>query len=79
MPHDVQQTLRGQHPRHQRLLLGQLLDEQRRVYLDDPAMATALCSIGDRAPAEALVPIEVAAWATVVQAIQNSDATVWRR
>ena len=60
-------------------LLRAALDEQRKIYAADPALAAALLKNGEAPAAAGANPAEVAAWTAVAQLVMNSDGFVWKR
>ncbi|MFN3166284.1 MAG: DUF1553 domain-containing protein [Phycisphaeraceae bacterium] len=73
-------SLAGRKPdaRERELLMG-LLERQRAYYAGTKTDAQKLRSQGEMKIDETLDDAEVAAWTSVVQAVMNADATVWRR
>jgi hypothetical protein len=76
----VFRLLTGREPdaHESKLLLG-LLERQRAYYAEAKDDAKKLRSQGEMKIDETLEDAEVAAWTSVVQAVMNADATVWRR
>jgi hypothetical protein len=60
-------------------LLEQLYAAQRQLFTQAPAEAAKLLTVGEKKADPALSPLEVAAAATLAQAILNLDATIWKR
>jgi hypothetical protein len=72
--------LTGREPDVQEMkLLRDLLEEQRQIFRQDPDRATKLVAVGERKRDPKLDPVELAATTSLVQAILNLDATVWKR
>jgi hypothetical protein len=59
--------------------LEQLYAAQRQLFTQAPAEAAKLLTVGEKKADPALSPLEVAAAATLAQAILNLDATIWKR
>jgi hypothetical protein len=60
-------------------LLRKALDEQRKVYQTDAAMAASLLKIGEKPAPPNLDAAELAAWTSVAQLVMNADDFVWKR
>jgi hypothetical protein len=60
-------------------VLRRLLEEQHRYFLEDPENAARFLAVGDHQPDASLDAAELAAWATVAEALLNFDETVTLR
>lgn len=60
-------------------LLRKALDEQRKVYKADAAMAESLVKIGEKSVPKDVDAVELAAWTSVAQLVMNADDFVWKR
>jgi hypothetical protein len=60
-------------------LLCELLEEQKKLFAQEPDRVAKLLAVGDRKADPSLDPIELAAATTMAQVILNLDATVWKR
>lgn len=60
-------------------LLQQLLAEQQDQFKNEPGRAEKLIAVGEHKHDTALDPVKLAAMTAVTQAIENLDATVWKR
>nr|WP_281380335.1 DUF1553 domain-containing protein [Armatimonas rosea] len=60
-------------------LLEQLYATERQLFSSDAASAAKLLAVGEKKADPALNPVEVAAAASVAQAILNLDTTIWKR
>jgi len=60
-------------------LLEELLAEQASIFKGEPERAEKLIAVGERKRDASLDPVELAAMTSVLQAIMNLDATIWKR
>ena len=73
-------TLAGRAPDDtERQILSRMFDEQRQWYADHPQQATEYLSVGTKARGDAVPAADLAAWATVVNALLNYDGCVVKR
>ena len=69
----------GKTDREELSVLRRLLDEQHRYFQVNPENAARFLAVGDHQPDASLDAAELAAWATVAEALFNFDETVTLR
>jgi hypothetical protein len=60
-------------------LMRELLEEQKKLFAQEPDRVAKLLAVGDHKPDLTLDPVELAATTALTQTILNLDATVWKR
>ena len=65
--------------RKEMALMRELLEEQKKLFAQEPDRVAKLLAVGDHKPDLTLDPVELAATTALTQTILNLDATVWKR